>query len=345
MNRIIYMLLCLFPGLLAAQVVVDYVVRVEEKVTPEQLAALPVRVLIGTNGNRVMVRGVWETPRKSYQLYLPGEDVFYHCALDGNIAVKYDFRPTADVLMTMAPEENIAGLSCKKAIAIEGADTFPVFYTDAFGINFCQIAQIPGFAMRYTKRLQGVKVTYEAVDYRFETIPDNVFSLGGKKIVENENFADSRQWAMRIGRKAPKIKTTLLDGSSFGPKDYKGKVLVVDFNNYDPPPAHLRAMAWFDAYARDYAAHPDVIFLAVLLNRETGLLRSVALEDRLFLVAPDGAFDIEAFRLNTLPSTVVINRDGKITEYIEGHPAGVEPRLRRAIDLALSGGLKPAGIK
>lgn len=341
---------CLLPVLFAAniaaaQVVVEYNVRIEEEISPDRRAALPQKVFIATNGQRVMVRGIWATPSNSYQLYLPEERVFYHLDIDGTAAVKYDFLPIENTSLTMAPPEIIAGVYCNMALAVEGKDTFPIFYTDAFGLWFCQIAEVPGFAMRYTKRLQGIKVTYEAVKYYFEAIPEDMYDLGSRKIVESNNLPDSRQWALQIGRKPPKIKGACMDGTRFNAKDHAGKVLVVDVNGYESPGApYLRELYWFNSLAQQYAGMEDAAFLSISLHDEEFLRNYVTRDEFAFKVMPDGAFYKDAFRMDWLPATIVINRYGRVAEYVIGHGPDSEVRLRRAIDLALKGGLKPAGL-
>ena len=339
-----------FPALFlvhisSAQVIVEYNVRVEEEISPERKAALPIKVFIATNGERVVVRDIWETPGNSYQLYVPKEQAFYHMDIDGSVAVKYDFNPIQEVLLSMAPPETIAGVYCNLAYAVEDKDTFPIFYTDAFGVQFCQIAEVPGFAMRYTKRLQGVKVTYEAVKYFFETLPEEMYNPANRKIVENGNRPAGRQWALQIGRKPPKIKGPLIDGTRFKPKDYAGKVLIIDINGFETPGApYLRELYWLNSLALNYAGMPDAIFLSTSLHDEAFLKKYVPQEDFVFKVMPDGGFYKDAFRLDWLPAAFVINRYGRVAEYVVGHSPDSEMRLRRAIDLALQGGLKPAGI-
>ncbi|MBE2209068.1 MAG: hypothetical protein IAE84_15865 [Saprospiraceae bacterium] len=345
MNLRILVVCLLFSHLLSGQVVVEYAVRIEEEVSLLQRATLPQRVLIATNGNRVVVRGFWETPRNSYQLYVPEEQAFYHCDLESDIAVRYKAEPSGPVWLVPGPTATLAGLACKEAFTVIEADTFPIFYTDAFGVQFCQIALVPGFAMRYTKRLQGIKVTYEAVKYHFEMVPEGMFSLVGKKVFDSDNPADGRQWAMQIGRKAPKIKTACLDGSQLTPKSYADKVLVLDFNSLGWGGFNVNDLNWLDTYAKEYADHPNVMFVSVFREPEDNLRRLLPLLRPGYKVIADGQFYNDAFNIELLPATIVINRYGRIAEYVAGRTPLSEARLRRAIDLALSGGLKPAGLE
>ncbi len=346
--RWLFFLFSLHALAVAGQVVVEYEVRVEEEITPEMRSALPLKVLVATNGERVVVRGVWESPRNSYQLYSPDENVFFHCDLDGKVAVKYDFAPPEDVLYSMAPQENIAGIYCKLALLVQEQDTFPIYYTDAFGIQFCQIARVPGFAMRYTKRLQGVKVTYEAVKYHFEAVPEEMFSLAGRRVVESDNLSDTRRWAMQIGRKPPKFKGKCLDGGKFDKRSYAAKVLVVDINNLNinSGTPFYQDLYWFQSLAKDYARYKGVVFLSIFRQDEQFLRRIIQPEAWAFRILPAGnLFYEDAFRLDTTPATVVIHPGGRVAEFAVGRGPEVEVRLKRAIDLAMKGGLRPAGIE
>ncbi len=337
--------LLFFFSTAAGQVVVEYKVLVEEAVSPEQKAALPLKVLMATDGERVVVRGFWETPRNSYQLYIPSENAFFHCDIDGTVAVRYPYAPYDNATLTMAPPKTIAGVYCNEAILVEGRDTFSIYYTDAFGMQFCQIARVPGFAMRYTKRLQGVKVTYEAVKYHFEQVPQEMFSLGDRKVIAQDELSDGRKWAMQIGKKAPRIKGKCLDGSRFNAKNYAGKVLVIDINSLLPPNTpFFQDELWLNALAVDYAANPGVVFLGIYQQQEEVLKKFIRQDALSYKIMSDGLFYIEAFRLEVLPAIMVIYPSGRIAEYVTGHNPESELRIKRAIDLALQGGLKPEGL-
>lgn len=337
--------LIFLSGLLTAQVVIEYRVDVQDEVSPEGRAAIPERILMAINGERVFVRGFWNNPRNSFQLYFPEKSVFYHCDIAGETAVEYPMEQNAETWLSMDAPVQISGLWCKLANVVQGRDTFEIAYTDAFGMNFCQIARIPGFAMRYTQRLNGVKVRYEAVKFRLEQLPDSLFSIDNRKIVRADaafEYAEGRLWANQIGRRAPIIKGKTLSGNKFGPKQYEGKTIVVDIHSYQSEfAATLDELNWFQHLAEDFASQQDVIFVVVFLEDELFLQKVIPHSVFSFPILFDGQFYREALRLDFLPSTIVINPSKYITERVVGHNAISESRLRRAIELSIKGGLNP----
>ena len=332
-----------------AQVVIEYRVEILEEVEPSHKAAIPERVLMAINGERVFVRGYWQNPRNSFQLYVPQQSLYYHCDIAGQTAVEYPMEFASEVWERMNFPEKVAGLWCKTALALSEKDTFQIAYTDAFGMNFCPIANVPGFALRYERRLNGIKVKYEAVKYKLEQLPDSLFSLDNRKIIRADaadEYLEGRRWAMQIGRRAPVIKGRTLEGEKFGRRMYAGKTLVVDFHSYKTEFAStIDELNWFQHLAEDFAAEDDVIFAVVFLEDELFLQKLIPSEAFSFPIMFDGQFYREALRFDLLPATIVINPWNVITERVIGHNAISETRLKRAIDLSRKGGLQPRGME
>ncbi len=361
--RLLFVLFLLPSIAMQAQVMIEYNVIIEDSISAEQRDQLPCKIIMYINGQDVVVRGMWSKPptTRGYQLYKPAEDIYYYCTEDKKYAyAKYFLLPTP-VLLVDSLLIHVAGLPCKLAVTVIDQDTLPILYTDAFGIHFCQIAKVPGFALRYTKRLQGVRLTYEAYKFSFIQAPPEIFTLENRKIIEplvirigpsgvgkeseapTESLA-TRQWAMTIGRKPPKLRARSLDRTWINPKFCQGKVVVLHFsalNSFFAP----NDPQWFDRLASLYAEHPDVLF--IMMFRET----EMDVRDRMrdfaryrFRIVTDADFYMNAMELYTLPTTIVINRFNRIGENVAGRDAEGEARLKRAIDLAITGGLKPQGI-
>lgn len=335
------LLLLLWSAGAAAQhvLVVEYAVYVEEDTLyPGEELLLPVQVLMAVKDDKVLLRGTWPYTSGTYQLYVPAERAEYHCDPEDETALKLHFQPGKNVFPVAGVTDTIAGFACRKALVVSALDTFPVYYTEAIGMNFCQIADVPGFALRYTKRIAGVKVTYEAVNYRMEAVPPHLFTLQAWEIVDRR--FDEPAVAARIGRKAPAIKTKLLNGKSFGPEDYKDKVLVINFHRTELSAPHLpRAAFWIGALARRYENKSGVLFLSANFENEDMLRKLFGTEQsRRLRIAPHAETLAEAFQVKSFPATVVVNKKGKITLWAAEHNLDIDARLTEAIDLALSAG-------
>jgi hypothetical protein len=146
--------ICLFTSRAYAAIVVEYEVFVKQPISKEKMEAIPDHVFICImDSGHIILRGVWSWGTKSYQLYDLNAGRQYVCPDNGAIADRMPFEPTEQLVHYDDPPVMIAGLPCRRAGAVMGRDTFDVFYTDAFGVDFCQIARVPGFAMQYTKLL------------------------------------------------------------------------------------------------------------------------------------------------------------------------------------------------
>lgn len=347
MNKLLLLLL-LLSGAVQAQIVIEYAVETSPVVlTEQQQAEIPLKVLKAINGERVIVRAMWDPPRTTYHLYDPANHRAYYCDLSNENAVKVDFQPDSAVFLTDDPMQVIAKLPCRKALWINGPDTLPIYYTDAFGMQFCPVAAIPGFAFRYSQRIQGVLVTYTAIRYYFEKVPPSMFSLEGRNLADTERPSGSRRWAFSIGKKAPKVFGRALSGMTFKPGQYAGKTLVVSLNSISTEQSTLlfwQDLNWFSTLARYYADNDQVRFVSIFREDDMTLRRYIPFTRLKYPVLSDGQFYIDALKLEELPATFVVHPNGRIVEMVFGHNPEAEIRLRRAIDLVSSGGLKPSGI-
>jgi hypothetical protein len=319
--------------------VVEYAVYVEEDTLyPGEELLLPVQVLMAIKDDKVLLRGVWPYASGTYQLYVPAERAEYHCDPEDEVASKFNFQPQKNVLPVAGATDTIAGFACRKALVVSALDTFPVYYTDDIGMNFCQIADVPGFALRYTKRIAGVKVTYEAINYRMEEIPPHFFTLQAWEIVDRR--FDEPVASARVGRKAPGIRTRLLNGKAFGSEDYKDKVLVVNFHRTELGAPQLpRAAYWLSALARRYENKSGVLFLSVNFEDEHTLRALFGTEQpRRLRIAPHAENLAAAFGVKAFPATIVINKKGKIALWAAEHNLDIDARLTEAIDVALDFG-------
>jgi hypothetical protein len=345
---VIVLFLILLSGALQAQVVVEYAVETNPAVlTDKQKSEIPNKVYMAIHEERVIVRPMWDPPRTTYQLYDPAQQKVYYCDLSNESAVQDDFLPDSSVVLTNEAPKIIGKLPCNQALWISGRDTFPIYYTDAFGIQFCPVAIVPGFAFRFSRRIQGVLVTYTAIRYYFEKVPAAMFSTADRTLANKERPVGDRRWAFNIGKKAPKVFGRALSGMKIKPRYYAGKTLVVDLNTMSDDNSSLlfwQDLNWFSTLVQAYADNDQVRFICIFKEDESTLRRFIPYAGLKYPILFDGYFYTDFLKLKELPATLVIHPNGKIVEMVIGHTPEAEFRLKRAIDLASSGGLKPLGL-
>lgn len=150
--------------------------------------------------------------------------------------------------------------------------------------------------------------------------------------------ADAREAADFLLRKAP-------EGTPFPLKHTKGKVVVLNFWATWCGPCHALEPL-FARVASDFQANPDVLFLAANCDEDESLVAGYLKQDKPLtaVVFADGLDRF--FSVNSFPTVLVIDRDGKIAYRSDGFaPDTFEPQLAAAVRRALAppGGSTPAG--
>ena len=141
--------------------------------------------------------------------------------------------------------------------------------------------------------------------------------------------AEAREPADFVLRRAP-------DGTASPLKDWKGKVLVLNFWATWCGPCH-ELEPLFARVAADFQANPDVFFLAANCDEDESLVKSYLEEHKphtpvFFADGLDRFYTVNAF-----PTVMVIDRVGKIAYRSDGfNPDSFEPNLAAAVRRALA---------
>lgn len=131
---------------------------------------------------------------------------------------------------------------------------------------------------------------------------------------QQDDFA--RQWR---GQTAPSINLTRLDGSSFRLSEYRNKkIVILNFFGTWCPPCRAEIPALDEFYHRH---EKKVVLVGVSQNEKDKAVRKFL--DNLnvdfpVVMDPRSGAVSERFRVPTLPTTVVINRDGRVAYYRPG---------------------------
>jgi thiol-disulfide isomerase/thioredoxin len=132
------------------------------------------------------------------------------------------------------------------------------------------------------------------------------------------------------------------DGSPVRFADAKGKVVVLNFwATWCGPCRELEPL--FEKVAARYAIKPDVVFYALNCDDDESLVAPFLAEEKpktpaLFADGMD-----RLLRVNSFPTTVILDRAGKIAFREDGFdPDGFEKSLSVAIERTVSAGITPA---
>ncbi len=339
MRYFIPFLITLFHFPLFAGIEVEYEVEVIDETPGFMYAFLPQRILIGIQDDYVIVRGHYTGARMAdYDLHPLGDSLWYYCRGQDE-AVQRSYRRATYVYYPGDPPVTIAGLPCFRAVAVVDEDSTDIYFTTAFGVDFCQVAEIRGFAMYYSTMVNGVKVVYKAVRFRPGNFPPAMFDLSKRRIIPyipiEELPMDSRGRNF-IGKPAALIAGTTLNGKKISAEYLRGKVVALNFWFINCPPCQAEMPALNSLVAR-YKEDEDVVFIAVGLEDARQISRFLQFRHLAYEIIPSGASIASRHRVTSYPTNVIIGRDGKIVEYVVGYVPGVETRLKAAIERALAG--------
>ena len=145
----------------------------------------------------------------------------------------------------------------------------------------------------------------------------------------------SQQGVMRRGEAAPAFSFTTFDGVEYGPADFEGKVLLVNFWASWCEPCELEAADLQTAWEL-YEGRGDVLFIGLdYVDTQAEALAYLEEWGITYPNGPDLGTDIyRAFRARGVPETFVINQMGEIT-FVKIGPFTSLEEITQAIDLLL----------
>ena len=150
---------------------------------------------------------------------------------------------------------------------------------------------------------------------------DDVAAASATKAARNPEAKDPYDFTLR----------KVADGSAIRFADAKGKIVVLNFwATWCGPCRALEPL--FDRVAMRYASRNDVVFYALNCDDDESLVRPYLAEEKFKTPAlfADGLERL--FRIENFPTTLVLDRTGKIAFRADGFdPAGFEKNLMEAI--------------
>ncbi|MFP4623713.1 MAG: peroxiredoxin family protein [Gemmatimonadota bacterium] len=133
---------------------------------------------------------------------------------------------------------------------------------------------------------------------------------------------------------APDFTVTTLDGDSLALADLRGQVVLVNFWATWCPPCRLEMPGFQDVWEDYRDRGVTILGLSVDRGDRTQVERWIRQREITYPIAFPTARVVEAYGgANVLPTSLLINREGRIVHRVEGFYA--EPALRAAINRLL----------
>ncbi len=156
-------------------------------------------------------------------------------------------------------------------------------------------------------------------------------------------LASGRSAPLRAAERAPEVKLEGLDGRPFSLDAAKGKVVLLDFWAPWCIPCR-KSFPFLDGLQAKYGAS-GLQVLGLTLDERTDAIRDFLDEVpvKFQILRDPSASSGAAFGVVAMPTTFLLDREGRIAARFEGGDAATDERLETAVKRLLAGETLPAG--
>lgn len=261
-------------------------------------------------------------------------DKAYMQVKDKRYAIQTDPRllPSTGLIQFSGEKKMIAGYECRKATAKMGSGEMIAYFSEDFGLNYCPYLDLAGFALEYTLVMPFGLVTYTAREVqRGGVSPEMINPPAGFQELSYAQF----QQAMRAKLTAKpsvgnyQFEKKDLQGNMVDLSAYLGQVVVLNFWFTKCPPCKAE-IPFLNRLAAQYQGQ-GVQFLALTFDPAEVVQPFIDQHPFDFQIIPDAREVIKDFEIIVYPTTVVLDKNGKIVHTIMGGAPNIVEELSQKI--------------
>jgi thiol-disulfide isomerase/thioredoxin len=153
-------------------------------------------------------------------------------------------------------------------------------------------------------------------------------ALRAPKPRESSSFAE--------GKAIASFKEWDMKGNKYSLKELAGKVVVMNFWFINCPPCR-QEIPELNEIVNAYKDTKDVVFLAVALDDKRDLEEFLATTPYLYNIVHNGKSLAEKYRINSYPTHVVLDKEGKVIFHTSGYGPGMTaPWIKKSIEAGLN---------
>jgi len=177
-------------------------------------------------------------------------------------------------------------------------------------------------------------------DYSIDPKQDasgNVVSVGLIKLTEEDKIMASRLIEVKNeaeGFPITPFTATTIDGQYYDSNNLKGKVTVIKFWFKDCAPC-ISEMPKLNKLVAAYSDNDEVDFLSFALDSEKTLRNFLRINPFDYEIVASAQPIQAAMNINGFPTHIVVNKEGIVSEYVQGGLLHIERELTDAIEIAL----------
>ncbi len=148
-------------------------------------------------------------------------------------------------------------------------------------------------------------------------------AMAAPKPAETDSF--------KTGKKFEAFKAYDMEGKEVDTKELKGKVLVINFWFTTCPPCKAER-PYLNKIVDSYKADPNVVFLAVALDRKEQLEPYLKQYEFKYTVIPDGKKIADSYNIAGYPTQVIVDKEGKVAFHAVSYYSVTDYWMRKTID-------------
>lgn len=322
--------------------IVEYQITLEtkEEIAPEDFGT---KARATFNGEKLYFKKLDGKETGSFQIIdLPTSVETNYLEFRGK---KYALQTSKDMIppmgtLTMQPEKKmIAGYHCQKAIATMGDGELVAWLTTDLGVNFLPYVSSKGFALEYTLQMAFGKVTYTASNVSLQPVDEKLFQPSSEykpitiKELQAELMGQPMASAFEKGQTLANFDLMDMSGKKVKLTDYKGKVVLINFWFINCPPCRME-MPDLNALKAEYKGK-DVEFISITFDSKEDVEKFLTKIPFEFQIFPDARKIIETYGIMGFPTSVVLDKDGKVVNSKMGGSMNIKEELKVFIEEAL----------
>jgi peroxiredoxin len=302
-----------------------------------------------------MARGVFND-KKLYFKKLDGRDQksFQVVDLETNVETNYltfrgdkyamensgEMLPEMGELVFQNEKKMVAGYECQKAIAKMGDGFLIAWLTKDLGVNFCPYVSSDGFALEYSLNMSFGKVNYVAKKVELKLVDERLF-------LPSEEFQPITLQELQAKLMGPPAITSFergaelanfnllnMNGQKVSLESLKGKVVLLNFWFINCPPCRMEIPDLNELKA-EYVGK-NVEFLAITFDPKNQVTEFLEKSPFGFQILPDARGIIETYGVQGFPTSVVVDKEGKVVDSKMGGSMNIKEELKVFIEKALA---------
>lgn len=156
-----------------------------------------------------------------------------------------------------------------------------------------------------------------------------------KKMMAEMSGMNALEQNQNVGQQIPDFKMEDLDGNKITSENTKGKVLVLNFWFTTCKPCLMEIPELNEVYEK-YKSNPEVVFASITFSSEKEveqLLKKYPLD---YPKVVDAEKICKEFDIKSYPTNIIIDKNGKISQYINGGFPQIGDVISDSIEKALS---------